>query len=259
MKYAHLTDDVLGVMCREDFMAYESDPQHHRIDSDLRMELFFRAFVLPSSTAFEEMMVECRRLYYRWILNNQNRDMFNHLCILCGYTNQIGLNSRETMFLSVTMTFCNNLMRTFRNQFHDDSLTAREAFFAKFSGLDKFYAYMKMVVHTTLLQMIKDEKTSPFAEDEFIADETHIENQYEESERAVLLRECLESILVTLKEKQRVLLECRFFQDMKPQEIADRYPELWKTTHDVSSALYYLLKKMASFECIQQFGINPMD
>jgi len=259
MKYAHLTDDVLGVMCREDFMAYESDPKRHRIDPDLRMELFFRAFVLSSRTAFDEMMVECRKLYYHWILNDQNHDIFNQLCNLCGYTNQMGLNSRETMFLHVSMTLCTNLMRTFRNQFHDNVLPAREAFCAKFSGLDKFYAYLKLVVHTTLLQMLKDEKTTHSAVDEWMADSTNIENQYEESERSASLRECIESTLSMLKEKQRVLLECRFFKNMRPQEIADLYPQFWKTTHDVSSALYYLLKKLSDVPCFQDIGLKPLD
>ncbi|MEO8609244.1 MAG: sigma-70 family RNA polymerase sigma factor [Chloroflexota bacterium] len=259
MKYAHLTDDVLGVMCREDFTAYERDSKHYRIDSDLRMELFFRALVVSSRPAFDEMMLECRRLFYRWILTDQNRDMFNHLCIVCGYTNQIGLNSRETMFLHVIMTFCINLMRTFRNQFHDHPLTPRTAFFEKFAGLDKLYAYLKLVVHTTLLQMIKDESNSPSTEDEFIADPANIENQYDQTERAVSLRECIQSAFSTLSKKQQLLLECRFFKNMKPQAIAEQHPEFWKTAHDVSSALNYILKKLSSFPCFQDLGIQPFD
>lgn len=256
MKYAHLTDHVLGIMCHDDFMAYERDPKNHGIDPDLRMELFFRALVLSSIPAFDEMVTECRRLFYRWILLSQNRDLFNQLCTIYGYTDQIGLNSRETMFIHVTMTLCTNLMRSFRNQFDDNLLTSRKAFFDKFPELERFYAYLKVVVHTTLLQMIKDEKIFPSDENEFIPDETNLESQYDDTARAALLRACIESTFSTLKEKQRVLLECRFFQNMKPQNIAGQYPDFWKTTHDVSSALHYLLKRLASVPCLQELGMK---
>jgi hypothetical protein len=103
-----------------------------------------------------------------------------------------------------------------------------EKFMQKFGTLNQAIAYMHACIHTVILNDAKDEPPADLSELEPIP----------APPAEADIRELWTHIASLLADDQdRRLTYLRFVLEMKPAEIAARYPQFWATPRDVSIAL----------------------
>jgi hypothetical protein len=103
--------------------------------------------------------------------------------------------------------------------------------FMQFPALPPLLKYLKMCVHTAILQYLRDRRG---ALDVPFSDETDL-SYTPDLESTVDANGLWEHICRLLPdEKDRLLAHCVFVQDMKPAQVVHSYPEHWSKEREVS-------------------------
>jgi len=111
-----------------------------------------------------------------------------------------------------------------------------EKFLQMFSTLPQVMGYLNTCISSEIFQDVrKHHRETELGENPFAA------SGVSESD----LRDLLEYIRQMLvDEKDRFLFELRFVLEMKPAEIVERHPKMWKTTREVSIHLYHIRQRL---------------
>jgi hypothetical protein len=106
--------------------------------------------------------------------------------------------------------------------------------FAQFTSLPQALAYLKLCVHTSIAQYIRDQRptiTTPLEDSPELA-------YSPDPAASISASELWEHICLLLPdERDRVLAHCVFVQHLKPTQIVTAYPAEWKLEREVSVAL----------------------
>jgi hypothetical protein len=130
----------------------------------------------------------------------------------------------------------------------------RGAKFAHFPSLQQALAYLKLCVHTTIAQYLRDQRpaaavsietTGPLAETPDLGT----------SAAAAELWAYICSLLPD--ERDRLLARCAFILDLKPRQIVELYPARWGDEREISVALYRIRRLLrADAELRKLMGLD---
>jgi hypothetical protein len=111
-----------------------------------------------------------------------------------------------------------------------------DRFLQMFSSLPQVMGYLNTCVSSEIFQDVRKHHREMELGDNPIIASSSSEND---------LRDLLVHIRqVLVDEKDRFLFELRFLLDMKPAEVAERYPHMWETTRDVTVHLYRIRQRL---------------
>ncbi len=118
-----------------------------------------------------------------------------------------------------------------------------EKFLQMFSSLPQVMGYLNTCVSSEIFQDVrKHHRETELGESSTVASGSS-ENE---------LKELLGHIhQVLVDEKDRFLFKLRFMLDMKPAEVAERYPDMWESTRDVTVHLYRIRQRLRQNEYLR--------
>jgi hypothetical protein len=209
MTVASLSVDALAQRCAE-----ETDKFNHRQVNDAQFcfELFRRALADSSSEAFTRIY----QIYERQVLNW----VYSH--------------SRFVQTGESADFFAGAAMRTFY-------FALRGSKFEKFPSLPQVLAYLKLCVHTAVVQYIRDQQPMSMAALEDVGEIAHTPDLGMRTNAA----ELWDYICRLLPdERDRTLARFAFMQDLKPRQIVSAYPTQWRDEREVSVALYRIRRTL---------------
>jgi hypothetical protein len=111
-----------------------------------------------------------------------------------------------------------------------------EKFLHMFSSLPQVMGYLNTCISSEIFQDVRKHHREMELGESPVAPSSYSEND---------LKELLEHIhQVLVDEKDRFLFELRFMLEIKPAEVAERYPEMWSTTREVTVHLYRIRQRL---------------
>ncbi len=113
--------------------------------------------------------------------------------------------------------------------------------FDRFGSLGQVLTYLKMCVHTAILQHLRDQQgraTVPLDAAETLTTVPALELDPSTSEVWTHICHLLPD------QREQLLARCAFFDDLKPRQISALYPAVCKTERDVSVALYRVRRRL---------------
>ena len=221
MSFARLPTDVLAVRCKEDtnrfYLGQKSTSQHC-------FELLRRALADGLTDAFTWIYRIYEPQVIRWVYSHSQ---FIHTSEDADY-------------------FANSALSNFY-------FALRGGKFHEFDMLAQVMAYLKMCVHSAIMQHLR--KQPPDTAE--LEDETMPGNIGQPS-MSVAVSDLWARICHLLPEKQdRLLAHCAFVLVLKPAQITQMYPDHWATARDVSVALQRIRRRLRSdFELRHWAGIR---
>lgn len=201
MTYENQSLDDLMNRCIEQTARYRRNLPH---DTTCCFELLRRALALDSDEAFAYIYRLYEPQVRRWV---HAHPQFSY--------------SDETADFFITEAL---------NKFY---FATRAEKFARFSCVSQLMAYLKMCVHTAILQYIRDHQRLTVVP---MLERPHgYEQDMDARTRLIELWGRICDLLPD--EDDRLLARCAFVLDMKPAEIAQLYSTIWPTPRAVSVAL----------------------
>lgn len=200
---AELPMDILAQRCAEETEKYRrqqvSDPQYC-------FELFRRALADENPDAFTQIYLVYERQVLAWVY---------------GHTHFIETSESAEYFAG-------GAMRSFY-------FSVRGAKFAGFSSLPALLAYLKLCVHTSIMQYLRDQRRLPSTS----IDEVLGLAETPDLDEPLHADELWAHICWLLPESHdQLLARCSFIYGFKPREIHAAYPTIWAGAREVSVALY---------------------
>jgi len=122
--------------------------------------------------------------------------------------------------------------------------------FDRFPSLSQVLAYLKLCVHTAIMQYLRDqqpEKTTLLDDLGDIADTPDLGNRADAAE----LWEHICRLLPD--ERDRLLARCVFLQDLKPRQIVGAFRAKWSSEREVSVALYRIRRTPRNDPTLQRW------
>jgi len=215
-----LTIDDLGRLC-----AAETEKFNRRLPSDAQycFELLRRALADGAAEAFTRVYLVYERQVQAWV----------H-----GHSRFAQTGESPEYFASAAWS-------TFY-------FALRGPKFASFPSLPQALAYLKLCVHTAIMQYLRDQPPAaalaeqiervpaPAAPDPFDAE---------------LLARRVAALLPDAQD--RLLAHCVFAEDLKPRQIVAAYPGRWASERDVTVALYRIRRTLrGDLELRRMFGVE---
>jgi hypothetical protein len=124
--------------------------------------------------------------------------------------------------------FAGAAMRTFY-------FALRGSKFERFPSLPQVLAYLKLCVHTSIAQYLRDQQPSTALPLDEASDVAHTPDLGMRSDAAELWQHICRLLP---DERDRLLARCVFVEDLKPRQIVVAHPTQWKDEREVSVALY---------------------
>lgn len=123
--------------------------------------------------------------------------------------------------------------------------------FARFSSLPQILTYLKMCVHTSIAQYIRDQQTTvsvPLDEIGEVAQTPDLGTRAEAS--------ALWTYIATLlpDPRDQLLARCAFIQDLMPRQILAAYPTHWSSEREISVALYRIRRVLRADPQLRIYG-----
>lgn len=106
--------------------------------------------------------------------------------------------------------------------------------FSHFSTLAAILEYLKVCVHTSIVQYLRDISidTDPLPPD-------HTPDDAPSPTSGLVAREVWERMYKLLpNERDRLLARCKFVEDLRPREMILAYPAIWNSEREITVALY---------------------
>ncbi len=197
----------LAQRCRE-----ETEKFVRRLANDTQycFELMRRALAEQSDEAFTYIYQVYERSVTNWVYNHS----------------RFALTGESADF------FTSAAFRAFHNALQGTK-------FERFPNLAAILSYLKMCVHTSIAQYLRDEErtmTAPIDEVGEIAETSDLGQGVEAAE--LWARICA----LLPDERDRLLARCAFAQGLKPREITAAFRTHWSSEREVSVALYRIRK-----------------
>lgn len=115
--------------------------------------------------------------------------------------------------------------------------SVRGAKFAGFSSLPALLAYLKLCVHTSVMQYLRDQRRLPSTS----IDDVIGLSETPDLDEPLQAEDLWAQICQLLPDPhEQLLARCSFIQGLKPREISAAYPAIWSSAREVSVALYRL-------------------
>lgn len=123
--------------------------------------------------------------------------------------------------------------------------------FANFDLLPKVLSYLKLCVHTAIMQHLR--KTPPVIETE-LSDETSAgyHARFDAGLNASAVWERICSLL--RDDADRHLAHCVFVQALKPAQVVEEFPDRWQTARDVSVALQRIRRTLRRDDMLRRWA-----
>lgn len=126
--------------------------------------------------------------------------------------------------------------------------------FRQFSTLPQVLSYLKLCVHTAIVQHLRDyidAATIPLQSASDVVDLPHLDAGVEAAELWTYICHLLPD------ERDRLLARCAFVQDFKPRQIVQAYPSYWTHEREVSVALYRIRRLLRNDPELQRLSGHP--
>ena len=120
--------------------------------------------------------------------------------------------------------------------------------FERFPTLERVLSYLKLCVHTTIAQYLRDQGPANPSLEQSPAPE-HTPDMHSRVDAAELWTYIC-SLLTD--ERDQTLARCTFVLGMKPRQIVERFPGVWLNEREVSVALYRIRKRLRDDEELRQ-------
>jgi len=121
--------------------------------------------------------------------------------------------------------------------------------FGHFASLPKVLQYLKLCVHTTILQYIRDQQpaaTMPYELAGEVAETPDLGMRADAADTWSHINQVLTD------ERDRLLARCVFLLDLKPRQIIAAYPGHWRNEREISVALYRVRRTLRNDPELQQ-------
>ena len=113
--------------------------------------------------------------------------------------------------------------------------------FAGFASLSRVLQYLKVCVHTTIMQHVRDQQPVPTTPAESAADLAETPDM---DERAVAGEIWRRVELVLPDEQDRLLARCVLVEDLKPRQIIALHPGRWRDEREISVDTYRIRRTL---------------
>jgi hypothetical protein len=131
----------------------------------------------------------------------------------------------------------------------------RGAKFERFAELPQVLAYLKLCVHTAIIQYLRDQRPSATTPLDDASEVAHTPDLGTRADAAELWAH-IERLLPDARD--RLLARCVFILDLKPRQIVAAYPARWRDEREVSVDLFRLRRKLRSdAELRRRVGLAP--
>jgi hypothetical protein len=131
----------------------------------------------------------------------------------------------------------------------------RGAKFERFAELPQVLAYLKLCVHTAIIQYLRDQQPSIIIPLDDVGEAAYTPDLATRADAAELWAH-IERLVSD--ERDRLLARCIFILDLKPRQIVAAYPAHWRDEREVSVNLFRLRRKLRSdAELRQRVGLAP--
>lgn len=107
--------------------------------------------------------------------------------------------------------------------------------FGQFPSLPKVLAYLKLCVHTAIMQYMRDQGQAPTVQSDTVVEIPHTPDLNNRVEAAALWSHICRLLP---NPHDQLLARCAFLLDLKPRQIVAAYPAHWGSEREVSVALY---------------------
>jgi hypothetical protein len=131
----------------------------------------------------------------------------------------------------------------------------RGAKFERFAELPQVLTYLKLCVHTAIIQYLRDQQPSIIIPLDDVGEAAYTPDLATRADAAELWAH-IERLVSD--ERDRLLARCIFILDLKPRQIVAAYPAYWRDEREVSVNLFRLRRKLRSdAELRQRVGLAP--
>ena len=113
--------------------------------------------------------------------------------------------------------------------------------FAGFASLSRVLQYLKVCVHTAIVQHVRDQQPAPSVPIEIAAEPAETPDM---DARAVAAEIWRRVELALPDEQDRLLARCVFVEDLKPRQIIAFYPGRWRDEREISVDLYRIRRTL---------------
>lgn len=121
----------------------------------------------------------------------------------------------------------------------------RGAKFAQFTSLPKVLAYLKLCVHTAIMQYLRDQRPALTTQLDAVGDLAHTPDLAHRADAAELWAHICRLLP---DPRDRLLARCVFLLDLKPRQIVAAHPAEWSSEREVSVALYRIRRMLRGDE-----------
>lgn len=126
--------------------------------------------------------------------------------------------------------------------------------FAQFASLQKVLAYLKMCVHTAIMQYLRDQRQALTVQIDTVVEVAEAPNLNNRVEAAALWSHICRLLPGP---QDRLLARCAFLLDLKPRQIVAIYPDRWASEREVSVALYRIRRLLRNDPDLRDWGDPP--
>jgi hypothetical protein len=209
MNVSTLTVDALAQHCAEDTQKFY---RQQSSDSQFCFELLRRALAEQQADAFARVYQIYEAQVLNWVYHHPRFPQTNES----------------------TEYFASFAMSRFYFALRGDK-------FGRFAMLPQVLAYLKMCTHTAILHYLRSQPAAPLAD----LEEAHVVDSHQPVDADLSIAELWSHICTLLPDQiDQLLARCVFVQDLKPAEIADRYPQHWRKSREVSVALQRIRRNL---------------
>ncbi len=126
--------------------------------------------------------------------------------------------------------------------------------FEDFGELSRLLSYLKMCVHTSILQALRKRQHIQIEPHEADDESAHTPDDSEKVDRALDKEQLWEYIRQLFPDEHDMLLiRCYFVYDLKPAEITELHPAIWKKSRDVTVNLQRIRRVLRADKQLREF------
>jgi hypothetical protein len=217
MNTAHLAVDDLAARCAEETHKFTRQQLN---DTRFCFELLRRALLDGAAEAFTRVYQIYEPQVRRWVYGHSRFDQ---------------TDENADYFVSQALS-----------NFY---FALRGPKFQQFSLLSQVLAYLKLCVHTAIAQHIRDHQRFATVPLEAAGTVELAHDVSSSTDASALWRAVCETLS---DENDRLLAHSVFVLELKPAEIAARYPATWTNAREVSLALYRIRRALRASSAVSQ-------
>ena len=128
--------------------------------------------------------------------------------------------------------------------------------FAQFTSLAKVLTYLKLCVHTAIMQYLRDQRPSATTRLDEAGDLAHTPDLDNRADAAELWAHICRLLP---DQRDRLLARYVFLQDLKPRQIVSAHPTQWGGEREVSVALYRIRRLLRNDAELRRLAGLPPD